>query len=148
MVPDLHEINGIEEYTEKQEKTRTIFFKGDKAFLVQNKNTIEVRCDEKLSHVLQQDYDLTASDNRLPGLFLRLRNCFRLQRKTSDDHQKISPLIMELRFFSTLGSRSPRISLLLMPFVLQMMLIISSGSKPTSLFEILTVLPLMMVLVI
>ena len=97
---------------------------------------------------LQQDYDLTASDNRLPGLFLRLRNCFRLQRKTSDDHQKISPLIMELRFFSTLGSRSPRISLLLMPFVLQMMLIISSGSKPTSLFEILTVLPLMMVLVI
>lgn len=57
MVPDLHEINGIEEYTEKPEKTRTIFFKGDKAFLVQNKNTIEVRCDEKLSQVLQHDYE-------------------------------------------------------------------------------------------
>ena len=57
MVPDLHEINGIEEYTEKQEKTRTIFFKDDKAFLVQNKNTIEVRCDEKLSQVLQHDYE-------------------------------------------------------------------------------------------
>ena len=57
MVPDLHEINGIEEYTKKQEKTRTIFFKGDKAFLVQNKNTIEVRCDEKLSQVLQHDYE-------------------------------------------------------------------------------------------
>ena len=57
MVPDLHEINGIEEYTEKQEKTRTIFFKGDKAFLVQNKNTIEVRCDEKLSQVLQHNYE-------------------------------------------------------------------------------------------
>ena len=57
MVPDLHEINGIEEYIKKREKNRTIYFKGDKAFLVQNKNTIEVRCDEKLSHVLQQDYE-------------------------------------------------------------------------------------------
>ena len=57
MVPDISKINGIEEYTEKQEKNRTIFFKGDKAFLVQNKNTIEVRCDEKLSQVLQHDYE-------------------------------------------------------------------------------------------
>ena len=57
MVPDISKINGIEEYTEKQEKTRTIFFKDDKAFLVQNKNTIEVRCDEKLSQVLQHDYE-------------------------------------------------------------------------------------------
>ena len=57
MVPDLHEINGIEEYIKKREKNRTIYFKGDKVFLVQNRNTIEVRCDEKLSHVLQQDYE-------------------------------------------------------------------------------------------
>ena len=57
MVPDLHKINGIEDYTEKQEKTRIIYFKGDKAFLIQNKNTIEVRCDEKLSQVLREDYE-------------------------------------------------------------------------------------------
>ena len=57
MVPDLHEISGIKDYTKKQEKNRTIYFKGDKAFLVQNKNTIEVRCDEKLSQVLQHDYE-------------------------------------------------------------------------------------------
>ena len=57
MVPDLSKINGIEEYTEKPEKTRTIYFKGDKAFLIKNKNTIEVRCDEKLSQVLQEDYE-------------------------------------------------------------------------------------------
>lgn len=57
MVPDIPKINGIEEYIKKREKNRTIYFKGDKAFLVQNKNTIEVRCDEKLSHVLQQDYE-------------------------------------------------------------------------------------------
>ena len=57
MVPDISKINGIEEYIKKREKNRTIFFKGDKAFLVQNKNTIEVRCDEKLSQVLQHDYE-------------------------------------------------------------------------------------------
>ena len=57
MVPDLSKINGIEEYTEKPEKTRTIYFKGDKAFLIKNKNTIELRCDEKLSQVLQEDYE-------------------------------------------------------------------------------------------
>lgn len=57
MVPDISKINGIEEYIKKREKNRTIYFKGDKVFLVQNRNTIEVRCDEKLSHVLQQDYE-------------------------------------------------------------------------------------------
>lgn len=57
MVFDLSKINGIEEYTTKQDKGRTIFYKGDKAFLVENKNTIEVRCDDKLSQVLQEDYE-------------------------------------------------------------------------------------------
>jgi predicted DNA-binding protein (MmcQ/YjbR family) len=57
MVFDLSKINGIDEYITKQDKNRTIFFKGDKAFLVENKNTIEVRCDEKLSQVLQEDYE-------------------------------------------------------------------------------------------
>ena len=57
MVFDLSKINGIEKYITKQDKDRTIFFKGDKAFLVENKNTIEVRCDEKLSQVLQEDYE-------------------------------------------------------------------------------------------
>ena len=61
MVFDVSKVSGIGEYTEKiekkEEQPRTLYFKGDKAFLVQNKNTIEVRCDEKLSHVLQQDYE-------------------------------------------------------------------------------------------
>ncbi len=57
MVFDLSKINGIDEYTTKRDKDRIIFFKGNKAFLVENKNTIEVRCDEKLSQVLQEDYE-------------------------------------------------------------------------------------------
>ncbi len=57
MVFDLSKINGIDEYITKRDKDRIIFFKGNKAFLVENKNTIEVRCDEKLSQVLQEDYE-------------------------------------------------------------------------------------------
>ena len=57
MVFDLSKINGIDKYITKRDKDRTIFLKGDKAFLVENKNTIEVRCDERLSQVLQEDYE-------------------------------------------------------------------------------------------
>ncbi len=57
MVPDLSKINGIEDYTAKVEKERTLFYKQEKVFLVVNKNTIEVRCDDKLSQVLQEEYE-------------------------------------------------------------------------------------------
>ena len=57
MVPNLSKINGIEDYTTKVEKERTLFYKQEKVFLVVNKNTIEVRCDNKLSQVLQEEYE-------------------------------------------------------------------------------------------
>ncbi len=57
MVPNLSKINGIEDYTTKAEKERTLFYKQEKVFLVVNKNTIEVRCDNKLSQVLQEEYE-------------------------------------------------------------------------------------------
>ena len=57
MVPDIHEINGIDNVTEKQEKDRTLYLKDDKTFLVINKNTIEVRCDQELSKNLQEKYE-------------------------------------------------------------------------------------------
>ena len=57
MVPGLHEISGIGEYTTKKEKTRTIYYIQDKAFLVENKNTIEIRCDQNLSQALQEKYE-------------------------------------------------------------------------------------------
>ena len=57
MVPDLSKINGIEDYTTKAEKERTLFYKQEKVFLVVNKNTIEVRCDNKLGQVLQEEYE-------------------------------------------------------------------------------------------
>ena len=57
MVFDLSKINCIENYEVKQEKERTIYQKNDKAFLVVNKNTIEVRCDEKLGNLLKEKYE-------------------------------------------------------------------------------------------
>lgn len=57
MVLDLSKITGIGKYAEKPDKDRTIYYKGDKAFLVINKNTIELRCDSKLSDLLQEKYE-------------------------------------------------------------------------------------------
>lgn len=57
MVPDLSKINGIDKYTEKPEKDRTLYQKDGKTFLVINKNTIEVRCDERLSENLKAKYE-------------------------------------------------------------------------------------------
>lgn len=57
MVPDLSQISGIADYTSKTEKDRTLYYKQDKVFLVVNKNTIEVRCDDKLSNLLKGKYE-------------------------------------------------------------------------------------------
>lgn len=57
MVFDVSEINGIGDYTEKNEKERTLYYKNEKVFLVVNKNTIEVRCDSELSKTLQEEYE-------------------------------------------------------------------------------------------
>lgn len=57
MVPDLSQISGIDNYSEKTEKDRVLCQKNGKAFLVVNKHTIEVRCDDKLSQVLKEKYE-------------------------------------------------------------------------------------------
>lgn len=57
MVPDLHQITGIEDYEKKPEKDRTLYQKNGKTFLVQNKNTIELRTDPNLSQNLQEKFE-------------------------------------------------------------------------------------------
>lgn len=57
MVPDISQITGIGECAEKPEKSRILYQKSGKTFLVQNKNTIEVRCDKELSKTLQEKYE-------------------------------------------------------------------------------------------
>lgn len=57
MVFDVHEISGVSEFDTKKEKERTIFSVDEKAFLVENKNTIEVRTDFKLGKLLREKYE-------------------------------------------------------------------------------------------
>lgn len=59
MVFDISKVSGIGDFTEKVEKERMIFSapQNEKAFLVLNKNTIEVRCDNELCKVLQAKYE-------------------------------------------------------------------------------------------
>ena len=57
MVLDVSKITGLGDYSEKHEKLRTLFFKNDKAFLVVNKNTVEVRCDNNLSDNLKTKFE-------------------------------------------------------------------------------------------
>ena len=54
---DIVKITGIGPYTKKPEKKRTLYQKGDKAFLVVNKNTIEVRTDRELKNLLVAKYE-------------------------------------------------------------------------------------------
>ena len=61
MVFDVSKISGIGEFTTKTEKVkeqkRTLYLKGEKAFLVENKNTIEIRTDEELRKLLVEKYE-------------------------------------------------------------------------------------------
>ena len=61
MVFDISKVSGISEYTFKteihDEKERTLYFKGEKVFLVVNKNTIEIRCDAELKKLLIEKYE-------------------------------------------------------------------------------------------
>lgn len=61
MVFDISKVSGIGEYTFKtetvDEKTRTLYYKDEKVFLVVNKNTIEVRTDGELKKLLIEKYE-------------------------------------------------------------------------------------------
>ena len=59
MVFDIFEISGIGEYERREEpkKERVLYLRGEKVFLVVNKNTIEVRCDSGLSKLLTEKYE-------------------------------------------------------------------------------------------
>ena len=57
MVFDLSQVTGIGPYEAKPEKSRTLYLKDGKVFLVINNNTIEVRCDTGLATNLIEKYE-------------------------------------------------------------------------------------------
>ena len=66
MVLDVSKITGIGIYEVKSEKDRDIYLKNDLAFLVMHRNTIEIRCDQRLSENLKQKYE-SVMDSRYYG---------------------------------------------------------------------------------
>ena len=57
MVFRVSKIEGIGDFTVTREKHRKLYKVGERIFLVVNKNTIEVRCDEKLGDLLKEKYE-------------------------------------------------------------------------------------------
>lgn len=57
MVFDISKVTGIGDFTAKPEKDRKLYLKDSKVFLVVNTSTIEIRCDSKLSKLLQEKYE-------------------------------------------------------------------------------------------
>ena len=57
MVFDVSKISGLGGYSVKEDESRTFYSKGEKVFLVQNSNTIEVRSDAKLGALLREKYE-------------------------------------------------------------------------------------------
>lgn len=57
MVFDISKVGGIDKYEIKSGKERDLYLKGERTFLVVRKNTIEVRCDRKLSELLKEKYE-------------------------------------------------------------------------------------------
>ena len=54
---DITAVTGIGDYTETPDKSRFLYQKSDKVFLVINKNTIEVRTDAERSKLLREKYE-------------------------------------------------------------------------------------------
>ena len=62
----ISKISGIGEYTSKTEAGRTLYYRDQLVFLVIHPNTIEVRCDHRLSDNLKNKYE-SVMDSRYFG---------------------------------------------------------------------------------
>lgn len=57
MVFDVSKISGLGEFTIQKERDRELYLKNGRTFLVLHRNTMEVRCDQKLSDLLKGKYE-------------------------------------------------------------------------------------------
>ena len=67
MVFDVSKIEGIGNFDITKEKSRKLYKTNERIFLVVNKNTIEVRCAEKLANLLKEKYE-SVMDSRYFGM--------------------------------------------------------------------------------
>ena len=66
MVFDVSKINGIGDFTVQKDKDRELYLKNGRTFLVVHRNTIEIRCDDRLSNLLKEKYE-SAMESRYFG---------------------------------------------------------------------------------
>ena len=90
MVYDVSKVSGIGEFTKKTEKERELFFVNEKAFLVVNKNTVEVRCDEKLGKFLREKYESVMESRYFGRGGIEIVMSGQLQENEVDDLVRLS----------------------------------------------------------
>ncbi len=90
MVYDVSKVSGIGEFTKKTEKERELFFVNEKAFLVLNKNTVEVRCDEKLGKFLREKYESVMESRYFGRGGIEIVMSGQLQENEVDDLVRLS----------------------------------------------------------
>ena len=90
MVYDVSKVSGIGEFTKKAEKERELFFVNEKAFLVLNKNTVEVRCDEKLGKFLREKYESVMESRYFGRGGIEIVMSGQLQENEVDDLVRLS----------------------------------------------------------
>lgn len=90
MVYDVSEVSGIGEFSKKVEKERELFFVNEKAFLVVNKNTVEVRCDEKLGRFLREKYESVMESRYFGRGGIEIVMSGQLQENEVDDLVRLS----------------------------------------------------------
>lgn len=66
MVLDVSKMNGISNFTIQKDKGRELYLKDGHTFLVVHRNTIEIRCDDRLSNLLKEKYE-SAMESRYFG---------------------------------------------------------------------------------
>ena len=66
MVLNVSKINGIGDFTVQKDKDRELYLKNGRTFLVMHRNTIEIRCDDRLSNLLKEKYE-SAMESRYFG---------------------------------------------------------------------------------
>lgn len=90
MVYDVSKVSGIGEFSKKSEKERELFFVNEKAFLVVNKNTVEVRCDEKLGRFLREKYESVMESRYFGRGGIEIVMSGQLQENEVDDLVRLS----------------------------------------------------------
>lgn len=90
MVYDISKVSGIGEFVEKAEKERKLFLVNDKVFLVVNKNTVEVRCDDKLGKFLREKYESVMMSRYFGRGGIEIVTSGQLQENEVDDLVRLS----------------------------------------------------------